>query len=311
MNATSLYTIMIARPHYNTNLDSCSGFEEINRLVSGNPSSMALAKNRLLRAEKLYQKQLGQRDVFLEAHGYGKPGFSPWARSDGQQPWWWYFQPAFNCPHEIQRVGRYNDGGKWMCGVSVLERPSTKKCVVYSLGVFDDSSFEAEMMDRTNCEVWAFDASVDKVNGDAFGNPKIHFNKVFIGAEDKVDNEGHVWKTLSTVMKENGHTWIDVLKVDIEGSEFKMMDALMDAYKDQPLPFSQLQVEIHLFDKGMGTDVTAFGRFKKWFERLEAHHLRPFWSEFNIIPNQFYDIPIGYAEYSFINLAGDHSLLQD
>lgn len=27
-------------------------------------------------------------------------------------PFWWYFQPAFNCPHEVERVGRFNDGGK-------------------------------------------------------------------------------------------------------------------------------------------------------------------------------------------------------
>ena len=27
------------------------------------------------------------------------------------------------------------------------------------------------------------------------------------------------YKTLQTLMKENGHTYIDVLKVDIEGSE--------------------------------------------------------------------------------------------
>lgn len=79
-------------------------------------------------------------------------------------PWWWYFQPAFNCPHDVERIGRINDGGKWMCGMSVLERPS-KKCVIYSLGIFDDSSFEAAMLERTDCEIWAFDASVNGVAG--------------------------------------------------------------------------------------------------------------------------------------------------
>lgn len=27
-------------------------------------------------------------------------------------PFWWYFQPSFNCPYEVERVGRFNDGGK-------------------------------------------------------------------------------------------------------------------------------------------------------------------------------------------------------
>jgi hypothetical protein len=30
-------------------------------------------------------------------------------------PFWWYFQPSFNCPYEIERVGRFNDGGKVCC----------------------------------------------------------------------------------------------------------------------------------------------------------------------------------------------------
>jgi hypothetical protein len=39
------------------------------------------------------------------------------------------------------------------------------KCVIYSLGVFDDSSWEKEMIDRTSCQVYAFDASVDGIAG--------------------------------------------------------------------------------------------------------------------------------------------------
>lgn len=26
---------------------------------------------------------------------------------------WDFFPPAFNCPHEMERVGRLGDGGKW------------------------------------------------------------------------------------------------------------------------------------------------------------------------------------------------------
>lgn len=271
-------------------------------------------------------------------------GFSPWAKSDGRQPWWWYFQPAFNCPHEVERIGRINDGGKWVCGVSVLERPSSKKCVIYSLGVFDDSSFEAAMLERTNCEIWAFDASVNNVAGgmffffvlwfvlfvqyvlpicivadkealamivDARGHPRIHFSKVFLGGEDKIEN-GYVYKTLPTIMKENGHTWIDVLKMDIEGNEWQVLSDLMNAYEGKILPFSQLQVEFHLNNADMGTDAAAFTRFKAWFERLEKFHLRPFWSELNLIPTLINPTMLpSYIEYCFINLAGDHSLLHD
>ena len=53
-----------------------------------------------------------------------------------------------------------------MCGMTVLESMKKEdKCVIYSLGVFDDSSWEKEMIDRTNCQVFAFDASVDRIAG--------------------------------------------------------------------------------------------------------------------------------------------------
>lgn len=146
---------------------------------------------------------------------------------------------------------------------------------------------------------------------DAKGNPRIHFSKVFIGGKDKVEN-GHVYKTLLTIMKENGHTWIDVLKMDIEGNEFQVLSDLMNAYEGKILPFSQLQVEFHLNSADMGTDAAAFTRFKAWFERLEKLHLRPFWSELNLIPTLINPTMLpGHIEYSFINVAGDHSLLHD
>jgi len=56
-------------------------------------------------------------------------------------------------------------------------------------------------------------------------------------------------------MKENGHDWIDILKVDIEGSEFPMFDAIMDDF-GEILPFSQLQMEFHVRD-----DIIKFAEF--------------------------------------------------
>ncbi|KAG0025705.1 Methyltransferase-like protein 24 [Podila clonocystis] len=116
------------------------------------------------------------------------------------------------------------------------------------MGVFDDSSWEAEIMSRTNCEVWAFDGSVPDVAGDAKVYPRMHFSKVFIGNEDRVDVDGS----------------IDILKVDIEGYEYETMDALMDSFEGSILLFSQLQIELHLLVKPyMTNDVRGFNKFKK------------------------------------------------
>ncbi|KAG9321567.1 hypothetical protein KVV02_003203 [Mortierella alpina] len=266
--------------------------------------------DRLIRSEKLYQENLANREAFLKESGYGSSSWSPWGpRVKEMMPWWWYFQPAFNCPHELQRVGRFNDGGKWVCGLSLLGKEKERKCIIYSMGVFDDSSFEAALLGRTNCEVYAFDGSVDGIAGDAKGNPKIHFQKVFIGDSDRIDAQGSTWKTLPTIMKEYGHTWIDLLKVDIEGFEYQMMDDLMKSYTDV-LPFSQLQIEFHLNGQDMHGDA-SFPKFKTWFENLEKHHLRPFMNELNLVASVLYPGQFNWIEYSFINIAGDHNLLHN
>lgn len=74
--------------------------------------------------------------------------------------WWTYFPAAFNCPHEIQRVGPIIDGGKWICGMNLYEEQPRAKCVLYSFGLSFQTDFEREMLERTDCEIFAYDASV-------------------------------------------------------------------------------------------------------------------------------------------------------
>jgi len=71
-----------------------------------------------------------------------------------------------------------------------------------------------------------------------------------------------------------GHEHIDLLKIDIEGWEFETLEELIKPYllSGKPLPFAQLQLEIHVWDM-------AFDKFLKWWEMLEAAGLRPFWTE--------------------------------
>ncbi|KAF9184110.1 hypothetical protein BGZ51_003548 [Haplosporangium sp. Z 767] len=275
-------------------------------------------EDRLLYAEQVYQMNLQNRARSLKRNGYGAENWSPW---NAEMPWWQYFQAAFSCPHEIQRVGAHGDGGKWVCGLRLHEEQKEQPCVVYSLGVSTESSFEREIADRTHCQVFAYDGSVDNMGLEALGHPNIHFHKVFIGSEDKVDEQGRTWKTLGTIMRENQHAWIDILKVDIEGYEFEVIDAFMDQptttannNSHETLPFSQLLVELHL--QSPDTDLhddEFFLRFKTWFERLESFGLRPFWNELNLVPVLFSKFKTGLyvCEFSFLNTNGDHSLLHD
>ncbi|KZP34204.1 hypothetical protein FIBSPDRAFT_1493 [Athelia psychrophila] len=122
-------------------------------------------------------------------------------------------------------------------------------------------------------------------------------------------------------MAQNNHTFIDILKIDIEGAEFETLETLVDAYPSAlnpdpraggmaggGLPFGQLQLEIHARDEKW----SSFPRFLQWWEKLESAGLRPFWTEPNLVYLNIYrgqrpDL----AEYSFINIRGKHELVSD
>jgi Methyltransferase FkbM domain len=81
-----------------------------------------------------------------------------------------------------------------------------------------------------------------------------------------------------------GHTFIDVLKIDIEGAEFDTLTAFLGANKpkgmlEKPkLPIGQMQLELHAWD-----DYAEFGFFHDWWAALETAGLRPFWTEPNLV----------------------------
>ena len=76
------------------------------------------------------------------------------------------------------------------------------------------------------------------------------------------------------------HSHIDVLKIDLEGWEFEVLPQILQPYiaSGEPLPFGQLLIEIHTWDK-------RFEDFLTWWELLEAAGLRPFMTEARITCN--------------------------
>ncbi|KAJ7223175.1 methyltransferase domain-containing protein [Mycena pura] len=267
---------------------------------------------RLERSARIYNKLLFDRQGLIEKFGPTAKDialFPPDVR-----PWPPYtvcelLAASFNCPHEIQRVGALGDGGKWVCG---LERVAHKPdCIVYSVGINHESSFEAEILRNTQeCEIWGYDFTVD-----AFG-PQVpaaqagrtHFRAFGLAGTDRhgADDSPKMY-TLESLMKMNGHTHIDILKIDIEHWEFETLAALIKPYlaSGRPLPFGQLQLEIHLWN-------ITFAEFLEWWEMLEAAGLRPFWTEPNLVyQNYNRDKSSDLAEYSFLNIKGSNVFIKD
>ncbi|KAA1471693.1 hypothetical protein DENSPDRAFT_837743 [Dentipellis sp. KUC8613] len=236
----------------------------------------------------------------------------------GMYTLWDFFIAAFQCPHRVQRIGTLGDGGKWVCGMERIQKKDS--CVIYSVGINGESSFEAALLQKApNCQVWGYDFSVSKFGPEIEEVPSLkkraHFQPWALGGHDAHgETDSPKMYTLQTLMKINGHNFIDILKIDIEGAEFDSLTELLSSYQPagygqswKPLPFGQLQIEIHARE---GHE--KFAQFSQWWSNLEDAGLRPFWTEPNLVyVNLIRGAKPELAEYSFINIRGNHTLISD
>jgi len=229
-------------------------------------------------------------------------------------------------------VGTLGDGGKWVCGLDRVARQP--ECVIYSFGVNNESSFEAELLRRApGCQVWGYDFSVPSFGPEITEDPDLreraHFFPYALGEVDSYGPGANppVY-SLATLMALNGHRFIDILKIDIEGAEFSALSSFIRAFSvgstpsphdahatsapsrpPPPLPIGQMQIEIHARH---GTGHDTFAPFKGWWESLERAGLRPFFTEPNLVyVNLIRGARPDLAEYSFMNIRGQHALVSD
>lgn len=161
-----------------------------------------------------------------------------------------------------RRIGS-NYGG-WVVDVSRLNPGS----VVYAVGVGEDVSFDLGLINAVGCDVHAFDptpAAVDWIARQRLPQ-SFHFYALALGARDgeaifhRPQTEGHASysltaaptakdrgtvscpiRRLGTIMRDLGHDRLDLLKMDIEGFEYEVID---DMLATGILP-EQLLVEFH------------------------------------------------------------------
>lgn len=139
--------------------------------------------------------------------------------------------------------------------------------IVYSFGIGEDVSFDTELIEKYNAEVYAFDPtpkSIRWVNKNVH-NTKFHFYPYGISDKDEKENfylpknDNYVSGSslmhdglrtipvevdmfrLETIMNKIGHMKIDLLKIDIEGSEFKVITEIVNI----PGGILQVCVEVH------------------------------------------------------------------
>jgi FkbM family methyltransferase len=139
--------------------------------------------------------------------------------------------------------------------------------VVYSVGLGEDISFDLELMERCGVSVHGFDPTPRSIAWLKAQDLPSGFilHEVGLGAQDgelsfnPPENPAHISHTLldrpetaeasitvpirrlSSIMEEQGHERLDVLKLDIEGSEYEVIDDLLA----RGLDIDQLLIEFH------------------------------------------------------------------
>lgn len=125
----------------------------------------------------------------------------------------------------VIRIGSNKDGGKEIC-VDNAYMPKAP-CLVYSFGINNQWDFDNMVVESFGCEVHGFDPSMKKKTGQV--STKVWFYNIGLGDKD-FDNEKK-WeiRTLQTIRKNLKHenTTIDILKIDIDGDEWKAIPQMM------------------------------------------------------------------------------------
>uniref|UniRef100_UPI0029300243 FkbM family methyltransferase n=1 Tax=Pedobacter nutrimenti TaxID=1241337 RepID=UPI0029300243 len=161
-------------------------------------------------------------------------------------------------------------GGFYVCPTALNE-----DSVIYSFGIGEDISFDKDMIENHNCYVFGFDPTPKSINWLANQKLPERFKFHEFGISNKsgtVDfylpkNQNHVSgsiiiqdnidtqektsviiKSLDHILRDLGHQHIDVLKMDIEGAEYDVIENILKS----KISISQILIEFHdrFFENG-------------------------------------------------------------
>jgi len=148
-----------------------------------------------------------------------------------------YYMEQIVCPNLV-RLGSIGDGNYAICNPWILSK-STHPCTVYSLGVYDSVDFEQDFyqISGRRCRIYTFDDNEE--SEDLFLSIQAHFVRAMIMSETN-EEKGHF--SLYDLTKKFGHAKLDILKVDIEGSELSAVPAFFRQFNGT---VCQLLIEFH------------------------------------------------------------------
>jgi FkbM family methyltransferase len=150
------------------------------------------------------------------------------------------FNQISRCKETIIGGLHGEDTSKIVCGIEGLHPP----CVIYSIGGNNQWEFEMDALKKTECSVHTFDCTGDKSR---FKIPSsANSSRLFFHYECLGESRDENFFSLHELSEKYGHSKIDLLKMDIEGYEFKVFDSMFSHEKRYRywMPM-QILVEVH------------------------------------------------------------------
>lgn len=199
-------------------------------------------------------------------------------------------------------------GNWWIClDREYMFRPP---CLVYSFGIGFDFSFDDDMA-KYGCEVHAFDPSMKMK--EHIRNTSVHFHPIglshvdttqFVPRKDMYVIEDSTWPvmTIHSIMKLLGHTGrhLDVLKMDVEGYEWNILDYLLKTNFFTNV--NQFMLEYHLFPTWPSR--AEYPKFLKLYKTLHDNGFRKFVTALHPLnhnPNKFnIQADVAYINQNYI-----------
>jgi len=166
--------------------------------------------------------------------------------------------------------------GNWYGGFYLTCGNLNNDSVIYSFGIGEDISFDEAAINKFGCTVFGFDPTpraIDWLRNKKKVPARFNYFEYGIDLTDGLvsfyppENPDHVscsviskgresersfsvpMKSFRTITRELGHSNIDVLKMDIEGSEYKVIPDILSA----GIHIDQIVIEFHhrFIDNGM------------------------------------------------------------
>jgi FkbM family methyltransferase len=160
--------------------------------------------------------------------------------------------------------------------------------IIYSLGIGEDISFDMAVIKNHNCRVFGFDPTPKSITwvkqqqglpakfifleygiADSSGLTDFYLprNTAYVSGSfikqknvndnQKISVEMKSWKDIVNIL---GHKQIDVLKMDIEGAEYNVIDSVLES----SVPINQILIEFHdrLFNDGKTKTISVIKKIK-------------------------------------------------